>query len=205
MADEKKTDESRDGGTEDAAKRSPGGGGGEPTKDARIRELEAENQKLKAQLAEMQKQLEAFQAKEKAAANRAKADKLMKKLEKDGFDFGDEEAREQELERLAGLSDEAFAATQAAFERVPKPKVKGKGQDEEDDEDKAGDGKAADKKKDADKPSKEKPAAKASDEGRMRTDAGVKPLVVDDKKLSLEDKLKTGMMAAYKDRVAVEA
>ena len=200
MADEKKTDESRDGGTEDAAKRSPGGGGGEPSRDARIKELEAENQKLKAQLVELQKQLEAFQAKEKAAANRAKADKLLKKLEKDGLDFGDEDAREQELERLAGLSDEAFAATQAAFERVPKPKVKG-----EEDDDEADAGERPDKKKDGGKPAKDKPAAKASEDGRMRTDAGVKPLVVDDKKLSLEDKLKTGMMAAYKDRVAVEA
>ena len=195
MADEKKTDEHP---AEDAAKRTPGGGG-EPSKDARIKELEGENQKLKAQVAELQKQLEGFQAKEQASARRAKAEKLMLKLEKDGFAFGDEDAREQELERLAGLSDEAFAATQAAFERVPKPKVKGKGEDEDDDA-----GERSDKKKDGGKPAKEKPAAKASEDGRMRTDAGVKPLVVDDKKLSLEDKLKTGMMAAYKDRVATE-
>jgi len=199
MADEKKTDEHP---VEDAAKKDTGGGG-EPSKDARIKELESENQKLKAQVAELQKQLEAFQAKEEASARRAKAEKLLQKLEKDGFAFGDEDAREQELERLAGLSDEAFAATQAAYERVPKPKVEGKADEAED---KADAGKGSDKKTDADKPAQEsdKTGAKASDDRRMRTDAGVKPLVVDDKKLSLEDKLKTGMMAAYKDRVATE-
>ena len=38
----------------------------------------------------------------------------------------------------------------------------------------------------------------------MRTDAGVRPLDVDDKKTSLEDQLRDGMMAAYRTRVASE-
>ena len=52
---------------------------------------------------------------------------------------------------------------------------------------------------------KEKSKVKTATEGAMRTDAGVKPLVVDDKKLSLEDRLKSGLMAAYKDRIAIGA
>jgi adenine-specific DNA-methyltransferase len=195
MADDKDKEKDQTVDDDAAKKKAPGGGGGgsESGKDARIKELEAENQQLKAQLAELQKELERLQAKEKAAANRARAEKLVKKLEKDGFAFDDEDEREKELERLAGLSDDAFAATEAAYKRVPKPKAEAP-KEEDDDEDKAGD-KGKDKKP--------KPDAKAESEpeGKLRTDAGVKPLVVDDKKVSLEDRLKKGLQAAYEERV----
>jgi len=197
MADEKPKDEQP---VDDAAKKKDSGGGAGPNKDARIQELEAENQRLKAQIAELQKKLEEYQAKEQAAARRAKAVKLLKRLEQDGFDFGGEDEREKELERLAGLSDEAFAATEAAYERLPKPKQTAKDKD-----DKNADAPA--RKEDEakkDKAAKDAPSTKASGEGRLRADAGVKPLVVDDKKLSLEDRLKAGLMAAYRDRVAAE-
>jgi len=186
MDKEKDKDEGAD---HDAAKKkAPEGGGSEPSnKDARIKELEGENQKLKAQLAELQKELEKLQAKEKAAANRARAEKLVKKLEKDGFAFGDEDEREKELERLAGLSDDAFAATEATYKRVPKPKAEAPDK-KEDEEDK-------------DKGKKPKPESKAEADGKLRTDAGVRPLVVDDAKLSLEDRLRRGIRAAYDDRV----
>jgi adenine-specific DNA-methyltransferase len=36
----------------------------------------------------------------------------------------------------------------------------------------------------------------------MRSDAGVRPKDVDDHKATLEDKLKAGFMAAYRQRVA---
>jgi len=194
--DKDKEKDKDEGAEHDAAKKKApeggggGGGGSEPSnKDARIKELEAENQKLKAQLAELQKELEKLQAKEKAAANKARAEKLVKKLEKDGLAFGDEDEREKELERLAGLSDDAFAATEAAYKRVPKPKADApdKKEDEED--------------KDKAKDKKPKPESKADADGKLRTDAGVKPLVVDDAKLSLEDRLRRGIRAAYEDRV----
>jgi len=194
MADEKHKDAPA---AQDAAKKKEPDAGepdGAKDKDARLKELESENQKLKAQMAELQKELEKYRAKEKAAANRTRADKFLKKLEKDGMEFGDEEARETELERLAALTDEAFAATEAAFERLPKPKAKPKEEDERTGkcpEDKGG------------KSAKDRPQSKAAGEGAMRADAGVKPLVVDDTKLSLEERLKRGMMAAYRDRVAV--
>ena len=44
-------------------------------------------------------------------------------------------------------------------------------------------------------------SASAGADRQLRTDAGVRPLDVDDKKTSLEDKLKDGFMAAYRERV----
>jgi adenine-specific DNA-methyltransferase len=192
MADDKDKEQDEAVDQDGAKKRAPAGGGTDAAKDARIKELEGENQKLKAQLAELQKELETLRAKEKAAANRARAEKLMQTLEKEGFCFGEEAEREKELQRLAGLSDEAFEATEAAYKRAPKPEAEAPKKEEDDDEDK-------DEKKGKDK--KGKPDAEAEAEGKLRTDAGVKPLVVDDKKVSLEDRLKKGVMAAYEERV----
>jgi len=53
-----------------------------------------------------------------AAANRTRAQKLLRRMEKQGLTFGSDEDREQELFRLASLSDEAFAATETAYERM---------------------------------------------------------------------------------------
>ena len=46
-----------------------------------------------------------------------------------------------------------------------------------------------------------KKAAKASTEQPLRSDAGVRPRDVDDRKVSLEDRLRDGFMAAYHNRV----
>jgi len=53
---------------------------------------------------------------------------------------------------------------------------------------------------------KESAKTKADSEKKvLRTDAGVMPLIVDDKKSSLESKLKNGFMAAYNERIGQEA
>jgi len=195
MADDKDKEKDEAVDQDGAKKKAPGGGGSDGGKDARITELEAENQTLKAQLAELQKELEKLQAREKAAAHKARAEKLLKKLEKGGFSFGSDEERETELERLAGLSDDAFAATEATYERMPEPETKAAGKGGCEDDDKA-------RKEDDEPPDKKKPDARATAEGKLRTDAGVRPLVVDDKKLSLEDRLKKGFQAAYEERVS---
>ena len=98
------------------------------------------------------------------------------------------EEREKELNRLAELSDDAFAATEAAFDKAiqAKPESPEKGSEAKDGEDH---GKSKAGSKDADR--------------QLRTDAGVRPLDVDDTKTSLEDKLKTGFMAAYHDRIGL--
>ncbi|BBO66346.1 hypothetical protein DSCA_02760 [Desulfosarcina alkanivorans] len=173
----------------EAAKKTEDGGGGTTDDKARLKELEKENKELKQQVLTLQKQVEEMEAEQKAAANRARAQKLLSKVEKHGITFDSDEDRTNELTRLAGLSDDAFSATEDAFDRMIKA-----------DAEKAKDG--------GNKPENNagKKQAKADDERddpRMRSDAGVRPRDVDDGKKSLEDKLKTGFMAAYNQRVGL--
>ena len=169
----------------DAAKKKDDAGGAAPDDKTRIKELEKENKDLKQQVLTLQKQLDEMETEKKAAANRSRAQKLIRKLEKNGLAFESDEEREQELSRLAGLSDEAFSASEAAYERMQKtgPKVQGEGKD------KGGSGDSA-------------KASRNGDDPPLRSDAGVRPRDVDDKKASLEDRLKSGFMAAYRHRVA---
>jgi len=159
-----------------------GGGGTPPAPDdpaalkARIKELEKENKDLKQQVSDLQKQIQGLEAEKQAAANRARAQKLMRKLEKQGLAFGNDDEREQELFRLAGLSDDAFAATEAAYERL----ANGKASEQED---------------------KKESAQAAKQTPQMKSEAGVRPLDVDDGKPTLESQLKEGFMQAYRDRV----
>ena len=178
----------KDEAAEAAQKNDPGGGGNAPDEKARIQELEAENKELKQQVLTLQKKLEEIEAEQQAAANRAKAQKLLAKVEKHGVGFTSDEEREKELTRLAGLSDEAFTATEAAFDRMIQVE--------------------AEKAKKAETKSGDKSQEKAkgdetSQDKTLRSDAGVRPQDVDDKKTSLEDQLKDGLMAAYRQRVGI--
>jgi adenine-specific DNA-methyltransferase len=171
----------------DAAKGKPfpGGGGDKPVTDdpqKRVTELEQENRQLKAQVAQLQKRVQELEAEQKSAANRSRAGKLIARLEKQGVNFGDDEERDSELKRLAELSDEAFSATEAAYNRLTKQNRTAE-----------------------EKPAEKKEAARASDEEPMRSDAGVRPRDVDDRKASLEDRLREGFMAAYESRVGGRA
>jgi adenine-specific DNA-methyltransferase len=181
VEDDKKEHEN-DEQHEDAAKKNAPGGGASVDDKSRIKELEDENRQLKQQLADMQKHIDELEAESKAAANKSRAQKLLRKVEKAGLSFASDEEREQELNRLAGLSDDAFAATEAAYERAVQPKTEcsNAGKQDEDGKDNT---------------------ASAGTDRQLRTDAGVRPLDVDDKKTSLEDKLKDGFMAAYRERV----
>ena len=170
----------------DAAKKKPDQQEGDP---ARVSDLEKENRQLKAQVAELQKRVQELEAEQKAAACRSRAKKLLTRLEKQGLSFASEEDREAELKRLAELSDEAFAATEAAYERLPKSAKADKDKEE----------------KPADSDQGGKPAAKASTETPLRSDAGVRPHDVDDRKVSLEDRLRDGFMAAYRNRVGEDS
>jgi len=171
----------------DAAKKKPAQQEADP---ARVTDLEKENRQLKAQVAELQKRVQELEAEQKAAACRSRAKKLLTRLEKQGLSFASEEDREAELKRLAELSDEAFAATEAAYERLPKSTKADKADKEE---------------KPADSDQGGKPAAKASTETPLRSDAGVRPHDVDDRKVSLEDRLRDGFMAAYRNRVGEDS
>ncbi len=178
----------KDEAAEAAKKNDPGGGGNAPEDKARIQELETENKELKQQVLALKKKLEEIEAEQQAAAHRAKAQKLLAKVEKHGVGFAGDEEREKELTRLAGLSEEAFTATEAAFDRMIQVE--------------------AEKAKKAETKSGDKSQEKAkgdetSQDKTLRSDAGVRPQDVDDKKTSLEDQLKDGLMAAYRQRVGI--
>jgi adenine-specific DNA-methyltransferase len=176
---------------EDAAKKkAPDGGGNAPAPPvddkARIKELEAENKTLKQQVLDLEKQVQELEAASQAAANKARAQKLVQKLEKSGMPFNSDEDREKEMNRLAELSDDAFTATEAAYDRAIQAKSECAKSDE------AAKGQVA-----GDKDAKSAPSTSAA----LRTSADVRPADVDDKKSSLEDKLRQGFMTAYRERV----
>lgn len=165
----------------EAAKKgkSPAGGGaGTPSES----DLQKENQQLKAQVAELQKRIQELESAQKAAASKARAEKLMVKIEKQGITFASEEEKQTELKRLAELSDEAFSATEAAYSRIPLAKTEAKQESEK---------KSDVKSKTSDTPN--------------RAEASLRPRDVDDQKSSLEDRLKNGFMAAYNNRVGNES
>jgi adenine-specific DNA-methyltransferase len=183
----------RDAAESDAAKKTtpPAGGDAPPANDAeRVKALEKENQQLKQQVLDLQKQVDELLAAQKAAANRTKAQTLVRKLERQGLKFGTDEEKEIEIGRLAGLSDEAFAASEAAYGRMAQA-LPGKTD-------------AADKSSQADQTDCACDNTKAADQVTppLKTDAGVRPLDVDDRNESLEDQLKRGFQQAYDERIA---
>ncbi len=102
--------------------------------------------------------------------------------------FAGDEEREKELTRLAGLSEEAFTATEAAFDRMIQVEAEKAKKAETKPEEKSGNKAKADE---------------TSQDKALRSDAGVRPQDVDDKKTSLEDRLTHGLMAAYQQRVGI--
>ncbi len=183
---EKQKDERAEAAKGKEEEQDEGGGGGSTDDKTRIKELEKENGELKKQVASLQKRVEELEAEQQAAANRSRAQKLVRKLEKQGLAFDSDEDREAEFKRLAEMTDDAFAATEAAYERMIKGRAEAKTEKKEDP--------PADKEKSR--------AEKSDQEPPMRSDAGVRPKDVDDKKETLEDKLKAGFMAAYRNRVS---
>jgi len=173
MADKDKDTTGQDEFVDDDKSKEPGGGDTE----SELKKLRDENKRLKTQLEEAQKRIQEMEASQAAAESQAKAEQLLKKWEAKGRTFESEKDRATELERLAGLSEEALAATENVIESLT--------------------GTASD-------PS-DKTKSEAASKSRMKTDAGVDPLVVDDKKpANLEDKLKSGFMAAYKAHINQE-
>jgi adenine-specific DNA-methyltransferase len=182
MEDKTKTNDDPSKSDTDAAKKKPEAQDGDPA--ARVTELEKENRQLKAQVAQLQKRIDELEAEQKAAACRSRAKKLLTRLEKKGLSFASDEERESELKRLTEMSDEAFAATEAAFERITKDAKAEKDDPPAGRDDENG-----------------KTAAKDDAAQPMRSDAGVRPKDVDDRKLSLKDRLRSGFIAAYRNRI----
>ena len=137
---------------------------------------------MKAKVSELQKRIQELEAEQKAAACKTRAEKLMEKIEKQGVRFASDDERQAEFKRFTGLSDEAFAATEAAFSRIP----------------------TSDAKKDEHLGDKGNDRRSQGNEKPNRTEASVRPRDINDGKSSLEDRLKSGFMAAYKNRIGTE-
>ena len=128
-----------------------------------LKKLRQENEELKKQIEDLQKKVEAYEAEKRKAERSAKATKLVEDWEKRGRKFKDEAERTAEIERLAGLDDNAFEATKSVIDALPEAKA------DEGDPDK-GNGKKV-----------------------LRSDAGVDPAVIDDKTDGLSDRLTKGL------------
>ena len=150
-------------------------------KDQQIADLTAENEQLKARVAELEKQLSDAAAEKKASERKAAASALVQRVANAGLLKSDEE-REAELKRLCDLDEAAFAASETAFDRAISAIPKG------DDDAKAKADAEANAKAEADK----KPS--------MSTEASQRPKDVDDSKTSLQDRLSKVIQTAAERR-----
>ena len=146
-------------------------------KDDRIKELESELEKTAKDLEKAQKLIESMEKEKQAAKQKAKAESILKKWESMGRSFENEEEKEKELKRLAGLSEDALGAieeTIGSFDSLKseKAEVENKKQEE-----------------------------KKQSQANMRAKANVKPESVDDVEVTLKDELKNGFVAAYNSRI----
>jgi len=161
-------------------------------KDKLIRTQQGEIERLNKELDGLRKKLDDSEAAHKAVVRKAKAESLMKQWEDAGRAFDSDDAKTAEMDRLLKLTDEAFAATEAAVQAFAGGKKKPEDDEEEDEPE--------DGKKLPFPPRKKKPKKQAG----LSSDAGVSPAASPDTKLSLTDRLSAGFMAAYKDRVGTE-
>ena len=164
-----------------------------------IKQLQAELVRLTKENEGLQKQLDDSQAAHKAVVRKAKAETLLLQWEEAGRSFESADAKTAEMDRLLKLTDDAFAATEAAVQAFGAAGATGAGKkkkpddEEEDEED-----------DDLDSTDKKKKPKKQAD---LQADAGVSPGRSADRKKrqeTLEDKLASGFMAAYNDRIGNE-
>jgi len=162
----------------------------EEEKDKLIRKLQGDVDRLEKELDSMRKKLDEAEASRKAVVRKTKAEKLLERWEEAGRKFDDDEARTAELERLIKMTDDGFEATVAAVDSFAAGK---KPKDEEDEED-----------PDGDEDESKKRRRKARQPSGMASKAGKGPAASPDSRTSLEDRLKAGFDAAYKDRIGNE-
>jgi membrane protein involved in colicin uptake len=159
---------------------------------ALVKKLQAEVGRLTKANEELQKKLDGVEAERKAEQRKAAAEKLMQKIVEAGREFDGEAAKAEELKRLQGLSDEAFAATEATVQAFAAGKKKS-GETEE--EKKKREEEEARKKEEEEADKKKK--AKAD----LNADAGKHPVPSPDLESgTLAEKLAAGFSAAYEER-----
>jgi len=97
-------------------------------KDKLIRTQQGEIERLNKELDGLRKKLDDSEAAHKAVVRKAKAESLMKQWEDAGRSFDSDDAKTAEMDRLLKLTDEAFAATEAAVQAFAGGKKKPKKQ-----------------------------------------------------------------------------
>jgi len=162
-------------------------------KDKLIRTQQGEIDRLTKEIEGLQKKLDDAEASRKAVVRKAKAETLLKKWEEAGREFGSDDARTAEMDRLLKMSDEGFEATVAAVESF----AAGKKKKPEDEEEENPDG------EEEEDPKKRKPKPKKR--AGLNSEARGKPRGSPDTGTSLEERLASGFMAAYNDRIGNEA
>ena len=137
--------------------------------EGEFKKLQEENETLKTTISELQKKVDDYESEKTKSARKAKAAQLVAKWAQRGRTFEDDAARTAEIERLAGLDDSAFAATEQVIEQL-----KPVGDDD-------------------------KTKSVADNRGALRTDAGVEPAPVDDDKSSPQERLAGGLQKARQE------
>jgi len=165
----------------------------EEEKDKLIRKQQADIDRLNKELDSLRKKLDDSEASRKAVVRKTKAETLLKKWEEAGRQFESDDARTAEMDRLLKMSDEGFEATVAAVESFAAGKKK-KPEDEEEDE-------RQDTEDEEESSRKKKPKKRAG----LNSEAGGRPRGSPDTGTSLEERLASGFMAAYNDRIGNEA
>ena len=163
-------------------------------KEKLIRKQQADIERLTRELDSLRRKQEETEASHKAMVRKAKVEKLLADWEEAGREFESDEARTAEQERLMKLTDEGFEATVATVQSFAAAKKKKKPEDEEE---------QPPEDEDEEDPKKRKPKPKK--QGSMRSDAGVAPAASPDTRgTTLQERLASGFMAAYKDRIGTE-
>ena len=90
-----------------------------------LKKVQQENEDLKKQVEDLQKKIEAHEVEKRNAERKTRAGKLVEIWEQRGRAFKDEAERSAEVERLAGLDDNAFDAAKSVIDALPENKAEG--------------------------------------------------------------------------------
>jgi len=165
-------------------------------KEKLIRKQQADIERLTRELDSMRRKQEETEASHKAMVRKAQVEKLLADWEEAGREFGSDEVRTAEQDRLMKLTDEGFTATVATVQSFAASKKKKKKENEEDEP-----------PEDDDEldPKNKKKKKKPKQEANLRSDAGASPDATSDLAGgTLQERLTSGLMAAYQDRVGTE-
>lgn len=185
MADDKSKSTRAEDGAVDPA------GMSEAEKDKLIVKQQSEIDRLTKENEGLQKKLDESQAAHRAVVRKTKAENLLSAWEEAGRAFAGDTEKQNEMDRLLKLSDDAFAATEEAVKAIAVAKKKTKVDPDEEDPDEE---EPENKKK------------KKTSKANLKSDAGVSPASSSNPApKDLAGKLTKGFMAAYKDRAGIPA